>query len=90
MLGRREVISYCKPIPLLIGKVVRKRVYYIGSSKIKQMWSEELFNLVRAPAMSCGPYVIKRLGTKGIVFTLTVMRCRDIRREPQSRIYKLN
>lgn len=75
MLEKRGVTSFHELFHYKLEMVVGKKLPYSGTTKIEIMWSDmwsgEKFVVVRAPILSSGPYVIKKLFAEEPTFRVT-------------------
>lgn len=68
---KEKVDNLPHSVPLQVVERVRRRVHYTGRAKIQDTFSEEIYIVVRAPAISGGPYVINRVTGDNTILRVT-------------------
>ena len=66
---------------LQVGECVRKRLHFKVRSKIQPLWSSEIFEVLEAPGVTGGPYVLSRTDGSGELSRATgtqLKRCNPV------------
>ena len=61
---RREKVKEKPSRKIEVGNMVRKRLHHLGRSKIKPLWSEELYKVANIPGEQGGPFTLETLKSK--------------------------
>lgn len=54
-----------------VGETVRRKLHFLERVKIKHMWSTWKYQVIGAPSISGGPYLLKKIGEDRLVISVT-------------------